>query len=91
MKGTYVKPEMFVWNESVGIIPAVIALGMSLASALGLAASSAAAVGGLAAGAGAAAAVGGAAAAGTALAKKGRNRFESWERLPALDVVEAYT
>ena len=91
MKGTYVKPEIFVGKEPVGIIPAVIGLGMALTSALGLTASSAAAVGGLAAGAAAGAAVAGGVAAGTALSKRGRNRFENWERLPALDIVEAYT
>ena len=87
MRETYVKPEMFVGREPVGIIPAIIGLGMALTSALGLAASSAAAVGGLAAGAAAGAAAGGVAAA---LSKKGRNRFENWECLPALDIVEAY-
>ncbi|MDR2519000.1 MAG: hypothetical protein LBD13_06265 [Spirochaetaceae bacterium] len=88
MSRIYVKPAILVNTEPAGIIPAILGVGMALGSALGMAASASAALGGLAVGAAA-----GAAGAGVAaLAKKaGNDRVGSWERLPALDAVEAYS
>ncbi|MDR3115065.1 MAG: hypothetical protein LBU25_06035 [Treponema sp.] len=91
MKKAYIRPIIAYGKEPDCLIPAVIGAGMALAAALGAASSSAAALGGLAVGAASTAALGGAVAAGTALSKKGRHHFDSWERLPALDVVEAYS
>ncbi|MDR2518999.1 MAG: hypothetical protein LBD13_06260 [Spirochaetaceae bacterium] len=80
MKKAYIKPTLFYGKEPAGLIPVVAGvaavLGVSQAVA-GLALGSAAGL----------AAVGGA----TALAKKaGNDRVGPWERLPALDIVDAY-
>jgi hypothetical protein len=88
MKINYIKPALMAGREPVALIPAVIGLGMSLASLLGLAASSSAAVGGLAAGAAGVGLAAGGAAAGTALAKKAGHDYCRLGQLPALDGVE---
>lgn len=84
MRNAYAKPLMLSGGKTVGLIPAIIGLGMAAGSALGLAASSSAAIGGLMAGAAAGAAAGGVAAA---LAKKSGGRFFNDDHLPMLDEV----
>ena len=82
MKQAYIKPLLFYGKEPAGLVPVVA----GIAAALGVSQ----AVAGLALGAAVTgAAVGAAVGGGTALAKKlGEN--SRWERLPSLDIVEAY-
>ena len=78
MKQAYIKPLLFYGKEPAGLVPVVA----GIAAALGVSQ----AVAGLALGA---AVTGAAVGGGTALAKKlGEN--SRWERLPSLDIVEAY-
>ena len=79
MKQAYVKPVLFYGKEPAGLIPIVA----GIAAALGVSQ----AVAGLALGA---AATGAAVGGGVALAKKLGENSSRWERLPSLDIVEAY-
>jgi hypothetical protein len=79
MKQAYNKPVLFYGKEPAGIIPIVA----GIAAALGVSQ----AVAGLALGA---AATGAAVGGGVALAKKLGEDAGRWERLPSLDIVEAY-
>jgi hypothetical protein len=79
MKRAYIKPVLFHGKEPSGLIPVVA----GIAAVLGVSQ----AVAGLALGA---AATGAAVGGGVALAKKFGENFGRWERLPSLDLVEAY-
>jgi hypothetical protein len=80
MKQVYSKPILFHGKEPAGLIPVVA----GLAAAFGVSQ----AIAGLALGA---AATGAAVGGGVALAKKLGENAGRWERLPSLDIVEAYT